>query len=92
MEIAQLCADIKNLGATYMQSESNAAAFPKFKKDLTQKLEEVSLPREVIDRVLQPLNGLASSPHTSSTTFPYLALIAVRNLHDYADTMTSDAH
>ena len=92
MVIVLLCREISRLGEAYMQTECNAAAFPGFKEDLTKKLEEEFLPQDVIDKILQPLNEIASNQHTSSTTFPYLASIAVRNLQEYADKMTSNAN
>ena len=73
------------VGDRYMNLQANAAGIPRFKAELTDRLAQLNLPRDVIDQILQPVATLASEPSTSSTTFPYLSRGVVERVIEYIE-------
>ena len=85
MDNNTLLGEMIAVGDRYMKLQANAAGIPGFKAELTDKLAQLNLPRDVIYQILQPVAALALEPNTSSTTFPYLSGKVVKEVIQYLE-------
>lgn len=81
--LADLQLDVSTLGKRYLSLQSNVAALPRFRAELSNLLRGANIPVTAIEHLLQPVEAATNDPNVGGTTFPYLAQKVVERVQEY---------